>query len=51
MIVWMLAMPADTRLLSPLIEPFEKLGGAAWGTGKATPAFQQNLSRHSRSKP
>ncbi|MED5619071.1 SDR family oxidoreductase [Ideonella sp. BN130291] len=32
-IVWMLGMPEDTRLLSPVIEPLQRLGGSGW-TGK-----------------
>jgi len=31
---WMLSMPDDTSLLTPVIEPFERLGGAGWGAGQ-----------------
>ncbi|MBS0445534.1 MAG: SDR family NAD(P)-dependent oxidoreductase [Proteobacteria bacterium] len=34
-ICWMLAMPPDTRLLAPLIEPTQQLGGAGWMSGKS----------------
>ena len=33
---WMLSMPADMRLLAPIIEPLERLGGAGW---RGDPAF------------
>jgi NAD(P)-dependent dehydrogenase (short-subunit alcohol dehydrogenase family) len=37
-ICWMLRMPADARLLSPVIEPARQLGGAGWvpGAGEAS---------------
>ena len=31
---WMLSMPADTRLISPVVEPLERLGGAGWSASK-----------------
>ena len=31
---WMLSMPADTRLLVPVIDPVESHGEAGWGGGK-----------------
>lgn len=37
-VVWMLSMPADTRLLAPAIEPLEQGRGAGWhGTAPARP--------------
>ena len=34
-IVWMLSMPADTRLLNPIIEPTRQPGGAGWIAGRS----------------
>ena len=48
-ILWMLCMPADTRLLAPVIEPARQLGGAGW-TGSppsakpALPSKEQTMS-------
>lgn len=36
-ILWMLSMPPDTRLLIPVIEPFERLGGAGWAAAAPAP--------------
>jgi len=45
-ICWMLAMPADTRLLAPLIEPLEQGGGAGWHA--AAPARPPSVSKEQK---
>ena len=49
-IVWMLSMPADTRLLNPVIEPTRQPGGAGWVQGRNDAAAQSRFrSSHKES--
>lgn len=47
-ICWMLAMPPDMRLLSPLIEPTKELGGAGWMSGRGDAAARPTRSISSK---
>ena len=48
---WMLEMPPDTRLLSPVIEPFERLGGAGWTAGKPAAAAPVRTALATKERP
>jgi len=47
-IVWMLSMPPDTRLMTPVVEPFERLGGAGWAV-TPTPASKKERTMNNPS--
>lgn len=47
-IVWMLSMPADTRLLTPIIDPLDTQAMAGWPAGRPPP--QRVLHSSSTSK-
>lgn len=49
LICWMLGMPADTRLLSPVVEPLAQSGGAGWVAGK-TSEIKEKLMNPSSSR-
>lgn len=43
-IVWMLALPQDTRLLNPIVEPTRQPGGAGWSQGRGAAATHSTSS-------